>query len=262
MGNNLLIVDDEENILNALRRLFRREQFNVLIAKSAQEGLDILNRENISVILSDQRMPGMIGSDFFKIVKEKHPATIRIIMSGYTELESITSAINDGAVYKFLLKPWDDEKLTHHIREAFLSYELKEKNITLNKEINILNQKLSNKLEEEEIKNEFNVRTITMAQQLLDKIPMAVLSVTTDGLIVMANEYAKALINRKDIIGNQIEAIFPPEICRAIETNNDSTETQLEWLPINKTVRITPIKNNGGGYYFCIAILQIKEIKD
>lgn len=254
MEKKLLIVDDEENILHSLRRLFRREPYEVLLAHSAQEGLDILNTEKISVILSDQRMPGMVGSEFFKIVKKTYPNTIRIIMSGYTELDSITSAINDGAVYKFLLKPWDDEKLLNHIREAFAHQELKINNIILSDEVKKLNGILEENLKEEKIKNEFNYRTLILAQQLLDKIPMAVFGISTDGLIVMANQHAKLLTKRDDIIGNQSDAIFPECICNAMFTDNQTTEQEIEWPEINRVARVTPI-NNAMTNYICVSII-------
>ncbi|MES2675018.1 MAG: response regulator [Pseudomonadota bacterium] len=254
MEKKLLIVDDEENILHSLRRLFRREPYEILIAHSAQEGLDILTNEQISVILSDQRMPGMIGSEFLKIVKEKHPNTIRIIMSGYTELESITSAINDGAIYKFLLKPWDDEKLLTHIREAFSHQELKINNIKLSDEVKKLNGILEENLKEEKLKNEFNYRTLILAQQLLDKIPMAVFGVSTDGLIVMANQHAKLLTQREDIIGNQADAIFPENMCIAMFEDNKTIEQEIEWPELNRIARVTPI-NNSLSNCICVSIL-------
>ncbi len=254
MEKNLLIVDDEENILKSLQRLFRRESFNILTARSAQEGLEILSKESVSVILSDQRMPGMIGSDFFKIVKEKYPNTIRLIMSGYTELESITSAINDGAIYKFLLKPWDDEKLLSHIREAFSYQELKINNSRLSEEVKNLNEILEEKLKEEKIKNEFSFRTLILAQQLLDKIPMAVFGISTDGLIVMVNQHAKLLTNREDIIGNQSDEIFPEAICNAIFAENLTEEQEIEWPSINRLARVTPI-NSAMGNCICVSIL-------
>lgn len=254
MEKKLLIVDDEENILHSLRRLFRREPYEILMANSAQAGLDILNTEKISVILSDQRMPGMIGSEFFKIVKEKYPNTIRIIMSGYTELESITSAINDGAVYKFLLKPWDDEKLLSHIREAFSYQELKINNLMLSEEVKKLNGILEENLKEEKLKNEFNYRTLILAQQLLDKVPVAVFGVSTDGLIVMANQHAKLLTKREDIIGNESDDIFPEGICNAMLADNLTTEHEVEWPEINRVARVTPI-NNSLTNCICVSIL-------
>lgn len=118
-GRTLLLVDDEENIIAALRRLLRRSGYRVLTAGSAQEGLAVLARDKVDVIISDQRMPGMTGVEFLRRVKVIHPDTVRIVLSGYTELQSITQAINEGAIYKFLTKPWDEPLLLANIDEAF-----------------------------------------------------------------------------------------------------------------------------------------------
>jgi len=119
----LLVVDDEAHILSAIRRLLRGEGYRVLTAGSAREALDILAGQPVQVILSDQRMPAMNGTEFLARVKVLHPGTVRIVLSGYTELESIMQAVNTGALYKFLTKPWDDQTLREHLRDAFRYYE-------------------------------------------------------------------------------------------------------------------------------------------
>lgn len=119
----LLVLDDEPNILRALKRLLRRDGYELHTATTAQEALEILATKEFQVVLSDQRMPEMTGTDFLSRVKELYPDTIRIVLSGYTDLESVTDAINRGAIYKFLTKPWDDEQLRNQIREAFLHHD-------------------------------------------------------------------------------------------------------------------------------------------
>jgi diguanylate cyclase (GGDEF)-like protein/PAS domain S-box-containing protein len=115
----LLIVDDEPNILNALSRLLRREGFQILTATSPLDAFEHLAKQPVQVILSDQRMPEMSGTEFFARVRQLYPETIRIVLTGYTDLDSVTGAINRGAIYKFLTKPWDDDQLREEIREAF-----------------------------------------------------------------------------------------------------------------------------------------------
>jgi diguanylate cyclase (GGDEF)-like protein/PAS domain S-box-containing protein len=115
----LLLVDDEPNILKALTRLLRREAFNILTATSPAEAFEHLAKQPVQVILSDQRMPDMSGTEFFSRVRQLYPDTIRIVLTGYTDLESVTGAINRGAIYKFLTKPWNDDVLREQIREAF-----------------------------------------------------------------------------------------------------------------------------------------------
>jgi diguanylate cyclase (GGDEF)-like protein/PAS domain S-box-containing protein len=117
--NTLLIVDDEPNILAALSRLLRREGFHILTAETPSAAFEHLAKHPVQVVLSDQRMPEMSGSEFLSRVRQLYPDTVRIVLSGYTDLDSVTSAINQGAIYKFLTKPWDDDALREEIRDAF-----------------------------------------------------------------------------------------------------------------------------------------------
>ena len=124
MENTLLLVDDEENILRSLVRLLRSENYRILTASSGSEALDILASNEVHVILSDQRMPNMTGSEMLSHAKDLYPETVRMVLSGYTDLASVTDAINRGHIYKFLTKPWDDDLLRTNIREAFERHEL------------------------------------------------------------------------------------------------------------------------------------------
>ena len=118
----LLIVDDDPNVLTALHRLFRRDGYRVLTASSPAEGFELLALYRVHVILCDQRMPVMSGTEFLSKVKEMYPETIRIILSGYTGVDSVLDSINRGAIYRFYTKPWDDQQLRDNIRLAFRHY--------------------------------------------------------------------------------------------------------------------------------------------
>lgn len=139
----ILLVDDEENILHALERLLRRDGYHILTANSGEAGLQRLEQNAVGVIVSDQRMPGMTGVEFLSKVKELYPHTVRIVLSGYTELKSVTDAINKGAIYKFLTKPWEDELLRTNIKEAFEHFELAHENERLARELEQANVKLA-----------------------------------------------------------------------------------------------------------------------
>jgi diguanylate cyclase (GGDEF)-like protein/PAS domain S-box-containing protein len=115
----LLIVDDEPNIRSALVRLLRGSGYQVITADSGKAGLELLAVNNVNVIISDYRMPEMNGVEFSKRVKELYPNIIRILLSGFIDLQVVTDAINQGAVYKILGKPWEDAALRSTIREAF-----------------------------------------------------------------------------------------------------------------------------------------------
>ncbi len=124
MEGTLLLVDDEENILRSLVRLLRGEGYRILTATGGEQALQTLAANEVQVILSDQRMPGMSGSEMLSHAKALYPDAVRMVLSGYADLASVTDAINRGNIYKFLIKPWDDDLLRENIREAFDRYEL------------------------------------------------------------------------------------------------------------------------------------------
>lgn len=150
---NLLIIDDEEEITKSLFRQFRRK-YNVHIATSAIDALPIMEKENVQVVLSDQRMPDMTGIDFFSRIKDKYPDALKLILTGYSDIEAVIGAINEGQVFRYLTKPWDPVELNLVIEEAFEKYELitnnrilmsklKDANVTLEKKVEERTQELS-----------------------------------------------------------------------------------------------------------------------
>lgn len=126
-SETLLLVDDEVGILNSVKRLLRREGYRILITTDPMEALDLLATNDVQVVISDQRMPQMSGTEFLNRVREMHPDTIRMVLSGYTDLQSITDAINKGAIWRFLTKPWEDESLRKLVREAFREHGLRQR---------------------------------------------------------------------------------------------------------------------------------------
>ncbi|MDP2252985.1 MAG: response regulator, partial [Thiobacillus sp.] len=138
-----LLLDDEENILTSLMRLLRRDGYKILKATSAAAAFELLAAHPVGVIVSDQRMPEMDGVEFLRRVKRLYPDTVRMVLSGYTDLKSVTDAINEGAVYKFLTKPWDDELLRANIHEAFQHHDLIQDNQRLGDEMASISEELS-----------------------------------------------------------------------------------------------------------------------
>lgn len=140
---SLLLVDDEPNVSLALKRLLRSDNLQILVAESGQAGLDLLAQTPVDVIVSDQRMPGMTGVEFLKIAKDRYPETIRIVLSGDADMRSVIEAVNDGAIYKFLSKPWSNRQLCDCIEDAFLHKEMADDNRQLQMEIVATNQQLA-----------------------------------------------------------------------------------------------------------------------
>ena len=132
--HTILVIDDEEFILSSLYRLLRRE-FNVLVANSAQEGLELMRQHEVHVVVSDQRMPEMVGVEFFSIIKGEYPDAIRMLLTGYADLESVISAINTGNIYRYIVKPWNPDELITTVREACVKYDLIVTNRKLTKDL-------------------------------------------------------------------------------------------------------------------------------
>ncbi len=124
---SLLYVDDEESNLRIFKNTFRRK-FNVFTAKSAKEGIEILDKQNIDLVLSDQRMPEMTGVEFLKYSLEKHPKPNRILVTGYTDLEAIENAINNAHIFQYIQKPWNEKHLLKVIEDALRIYMLENEN--------------------------------------------------------------------------------------------------------------------------------------
>ncbi|MDA8091501.1 MAG: response regulator [Nitrospiraceae bacterium] len=124
----LLLVDDEENVLRSLQRLLFEEDLEILTATSGAAGLDILREKELAVIVSDQKMPHMSGAEFLAQAAKVSPDTVRIILTAYADTGSAIKAINDGGVYRYISKPWNDGELAGIIREAVERYALVREN--------------------------------------------------------------------------------------------------------------------------------------
>ena len=223
MERTLLLVDDEENIASALTRLLRRDGYRILRANGGQQGLEVLAQHEVGVIISDQRMPGMTGTEFLSRVRDLYPDTIRIVLSGYTDLNSVTDAINCGAIYKFLTKPWEDELLRANVEEAFHRHEMKRENARLtlelrraNAELAALNADLEQRVEQKTREAGLNLHVLAVAQEVLDHLPLAVVGIGDDGLIAVANRRAQSGLGAGGpVLGEEATTCIPAELLRS-----------------------------------------------
>lgn len=221
----ILCVDDEENVLKAIKRLFFDEDYEILTASSGQEGLDILKNENIQIIISDYRMPGMSGVEFLKEVRKNWPETVRIVLSGYADISSIVMAINEGEIYKFIPKPWNDTELKITILNAIERYCLYKKNLALthelkekNEELNRLNNELKRLLEKETETAKFQSKVLSTQQNILDMLPVGIIGIDSNKTIVMCNNSCLEITKNNEFpIGQNIEYVFPESILNFIE---------------------------------------------
>ncbi len=139
----LLLVDDEPGILNALRRVFRQENYDILTAADGAAALALLEREEVHLVISDFMMPGMNGGEFLRQVRQLRPDTLRIMLTGHADVNAVMGAVKAGAVYKFILKPWNDDDLRVTVALALEQFELLEKNRRLRRENESKSKELS-----------------------------------------------------------------------------------------------------------------------
>ncbi len=126
--NSVLLVDDESNVLSALKRALFDETLEIMTAGGGEEALGLLEKQTFKVVVSDERMTGMQGSEFLARVRELYPDTIRIMLTGHATLEAAMKAVNEGEIYRFFSKPWNDHDLIFAIRSAIEKYDLEAEN--------------------------------------------------------------------------------------------------------------------------------------
>src|SRR5690348_16262679 len=127
-ARRILIVDDEENVCNALRRSLRREGYEIFVANQPAAGLELLKTTPVDLVLSDHLMPNMTGLEFLKIFRDRHPDSVRIMLTGHADMQTAIEAINHGEIYRFLTKPWDDMELKVSLHLAFERLDLEREN--------------------------------------------------------------------------------------------------------------------------------------
>ena len=216
--NAVLCVDDESSILTALTRLLRKEPYRVFTAPGGAEGLEILDRHDVQVVISDQRMPQMTGTQFLQKVKARKPDTIRVVLSGYAEADAIVAAINQGEVYRFVAKPWQDEPLKSTIRQCFDQYELLQENFRLTEQTRLQVGQLQNLNRLLEASVDLRTRSLRFSQEVLDHLPVPVIGISLEQEIVLVNAAALAKLEplTRLVPGTDMASVFPPEAVSGI----------------------------------------------
>ncbi|MDD2850736.1 MAG: response regulator [Desulfuromonadaceae bacterium] len=128
MNNTILLVDDEDNVLTAITRALFDEPLEIVTSSSAEQALEVMKGQSFKVVISDERMIGMQGSDFLAQVRSLYPETIRIMLTGHATLEAAMKAVNEGEIYRFFAKPWNDHDLKFAIRSALEKFDLEAEN--------------------------------------------------------------------------------------------------------------------------------------
>jgi diguanylate cyclase (GGDEF)-like protein/PAS domain S-box-containing protein len=229
----LLLVDDEANILSSLKRLLREDGYHILTANGGQEGLLLLGANDVDVILSDQRMPNMTGVEFLHKAKELYPHTVRMVLSGYTELQSVTDAVNEGAIYKFLTKPWDDTQLRSHVAEAFRIKKMSDENQRLsselrsaNLELAMANRRLEVVLRQQQQQITRDEISLDVIREALLHVPVPVIAMDEDDVVAFVNGAAQEILGNGAALLGCDAAIAIPALYGAAEAR--STQVELE----------------------------------
>ncbi len=193
----LLLVDDDPNVLKALKRLLRKENYRLLMAESGQQALNLLSENTVNVIISDHRMPVMTGIEFLSKVKQCYPDITRIVLSGYSDIDTMTQAINQGNIYKFIAKPWRDEQIKVAIKEAFVQNELRMENSRLTEELTKVNAQLTQK----------NVETSGFLEQVVNHSNDGIVIVNQQNQVIYSNPSAITLLieHYKVLPGDEFE---------------------------------------------------------
>lgn len=219
--HTVLYVDDEKPIIESVKRLFRKEKFKLLTASSGEQGLDILKNNKVHLVISDQRMPQMSGTEFLTRVKDNYPDTMRILLTGYTEINSIQEAINKGNIYKFLLKPWKGEDLKAEVSKTLEQYDLLQ---ACGPGGLAVTQESDTRENEDKNTEQWGFRQTReilsqdilpeLATEIFRQVPIPILCIGTDKTILLANEKASQIVinNKKIIEGQSILDYFPESI--------------------------------------------------
>ena len=163
-----MIVDDEIEILKSIKRLFRK-YYEVFTTSDVKEGLDIINKNNIQVVLSDQRMPDITGTEFFQAIKKEKPDIVRMIITGYTDIEAVIDSINMGNVFRYISKPWDNNYLVATVHEAFEYHRLTSSNRQLVIALKKSKEQLEEKVEKRTEQLKHLVAELRKAKEMAEK---------------------------------------------------------------------------------------------
>jgi two-component system NtrC family sensor kinase len=211
----ILCVDDEKNVLKALERIFLDDDFEIMTGNSGEEGLGILDlNPDIQVVISDYRMPGMNGVEFLREVYTRRPDTVRMVLSGYADTASIVAAINEGQIYKFIPKPWNDDELRMTVIKAIETFTLAQNNRELAEQLITSNEGLERLVAERTAELILQNRALNHAQNVLRNLPVGVLAIVADDVVIQVNDEAAALIGIpvEMILAEKYQMVLPEPI--------------------------------------------------
>jgi FixJ family two-component response regulator len=266
----ILIVDDEPNIPKSLKRLLMETDYKVLTADSGESALVLLEKCEAHLVISDYRMPGMNGVEFLAKVKEKYPATMRLILSGFADAAAVVEAINDGQVYKFMPKPWNDQELLTTIKRAFEQYDLQQENANLNAELHARNRALEEmmgNLEEmvaERTRDiEMKNKALKITHNILDMLPIGVIGIDLTEMVVYMNGSLGQFLSTQGIaLGSCARSFLDSNLMDVISEAMNTGEQKVHFTSGDNCVICTPLPGQTGvigTFVKCMKICEKKE---
>ena len=196
----ILLVDDEQPILRSLTRLFTFEPYELVSASNAADALALLRGSESAVILSDYDLGGVGGVELLREARQITPDTSRILFSGHIDIDLLRQAVNGGEVYRFVTKPWNDDELLQAVRQGVERWQLLRHNRLLaehaeeqNRQLKRFNAELEHMVSERTAALELRNRALSLSQDVLDGLPVAVVGIAPDGQVALANDLARRL---------------------------------------------------------------------
>ena len=220
----VLLVDDEENILKSIRRALRTSNINILMATSGKEGLEFLNNQTVNLIISDMRMPEMTGAEFLSQAAKLYPEIPRILMTGYSDMDSTIQAINEGQISNYLPKPWNDSILKSIVADCLQGTQLKQHNEYLTKqliekqaELENINQSLEKTVEERTQEIIKKSEKLELANKQLHNTHNGMISLIAD-ILALRDEHSSKM--------SELKANIAKDIAKHLELKSD----EVQWV--------------------------------
>ena len=264
----LLLVDDEPNVIKSLKRLFIDDDYKILTAESGEEALAICAENDVQLVISDYRMPSMNGVQLLAIIKEKYPKTIRIILSGYADVSAIVDAINEGQVYKFLSKPWNDQELLTTVRRAFEHFALQQQHDALvgelrltNDELKSLTKSLEEKVAERTRDLDIKNRALEITRFILDLLPVGVVGVDTEHTVVYLNKSTSEFVRGREFrLGETVSDALDPQVLNLLRKTVGSSDNVVLTCKTEEGFGVicTPLADGAGA----VATFIRKDLND
>jgi CheY-like chemotaxis protein len=261
---SILCVDDEPHILSALKRVLRNEGYELYLTTKASDGLSIMEREAVQLVLSDQRMPEMTGIEFLQRVKTRFPSTVRVILSGYADTGMMVDAINKGEIFRFMSKPWNDAELKAVIRQGLEHYAIVAENRVLLQKIQMQNDELRRFNRDLKAEVEGNRSMLSHAQHILSVVPVPVIVVDAEDAIAFANPAAVRITPPLQTSGQTaLRLVCPSDVAEAVVRVNRGASTlerfTRRWYGVDVYVRVFALgpESGFGGCAIMLGGLQI-----